>query len=64
MKPEKHDITKYPIHIQGDEQIRNDNIDAGNPLCEHCDGTGNEFLSMYRKCPKCNGLGAVKAVAK
>jgi len=25
--------------------------------CEHCGGTGNEFLFMYQECPDCNGTG-------
>lgn len=29
----------------------------GKPLCDNCDGTGNQFLFMYSKCPKCNGTG-------
>lgn len=29
-------------------------------VCPWCDGTGNEFYSMYRKCPKCDGRGTVR----
>lgn len=54
---EKRNINDYPPHMQVDEQRRNDNIDAGNILCERCDGTGNEFYSMYCKCLACNGTG-------
>ena len=25
--------------------------------CEKCEGTGNEFLFMYRACPACKGTG-------
>ncbi len=56
-KPKKRDIKEVPFHMRSDEQTRNDNIDAGNKLCERCGGTGNELFSMYRKCPKCNGTG-------
>lgn len=56
-KPKKRDASKLPLHMQGDERIRNANIDAGYPLCDHCDGTGNELFSMYRMCPECNGTG-------
>ena len=26
-------------------------------LCGHCLGCGNELLTMFRKCPECNGTG-------
>lgn len=35
------------------------NLAEGKPLCEACEGTGNEFYSMHRDCPKCNGTGAL-----
>lgn len=56
-KPVKLDSSKIPFHMRVDNNIRNENIDAGKPLCEHCDGTGNELLSMYRSCPICKGTG-------
>lgn len=34
---------------------------TGRKLCDHCAGTGNEFLSMYHACPKCNGTGLAKS---
>lgn len=43
--------------MRGDEETRNANIDAGKILCEQCDGTGNQLLSMYQKCEKCGGTG-------
>ena len=54
---EKWDIEKYPMHMRGDVHTRNDNIDNGKELCKKCDGTGNEFYSMYRKCKDCGGNG-------
>jgi len=29
-------------------------------LCERCDGTGNEFFSMYRQCQTCRGIGTTR----
>jgi DnaJ-class molecular chaperone len=51
------DRTAYPVHMLMDVDTHNDNIKAGRKLCEHCEGTGNEFLSMYHRCPKCGGTG-------
>jgi len=50
-------LQQYPFHMQSDYRIRNDNIEKGFTLCEHCGGTGNELFSMYRACPKCSGKG-------
>ena len=54
---EKWDVKKYPAHMQMDARQRNTNIDAGEKLCERCQGTGNELYSMYHKCTACNGTG-------
>ena len=51
------DIETVPFHMRMDYAKRNQNVESGNILCEHCCGTGNELFSMYRKCPKCNGIG-------
>jgi len=32
--------------------------------CEKCEGTGNEFLYMYRQCSECNGTGKKGYVCK
>ena len=32
-------------------------------LCLYCGGTGNEFYSMYRACPKCGGGGVIEVAA-
>ena len=52
------------IGISGDQQRSwaSKRKVAANPdlsLCEWCDGTGNEFYSMYRECPECGGSGTV-----
>lgn len=50
----KYGCPFYAVH----DYIRlDDNKRLNKPLCDHCEGTGNELLSMYRKCPKCNGTG-------
>ena len=51
--------------ILGDQQRKAENIKqvASDPtliLCDYCEGTGNEFYSMYRACPKCGGLGVIE----
>ena len=46
-----------PTHMQPDERTRRENVTRGNPLCERCGGTGNELLSMYRRCADCRGTG-------
>lgn len=56
-KPEKQDKHEFPVHMWSDIITRNENIDAGRELCERCDGTGNEFYSMYSPCKDCNGTG-------
>ena len=53
----KTDLRKYPPHMQNDYRVRNKNIDDGKELCERCGGTGNEFMSMYKKCKDCGGSG-------
>lgn len=56
----KWDEKKYPPHMRMDAKKRNDNIAAGRKLCERCEGTGNQFYSMYSKCFACNGKGFVE----
>lgn len=56
-KEEKWNESDYPLHMRGDVLRRNDNLDQNKELCDRCDGTGNEFFSMYHKCPKCDGHG-------
>lgn len=48
-------LETVPFHMRGDFATRNKNLAQGKILCEHCYGTGNEFESMYRRCPKCTG---------
>lgn len=54
------DLKKYPPHMRMDYERRNNNVKAGRKLCKRCDGTGNEFYSMYSKCLKCGGDGIAK----
>ena len=54
------------LGIMGDQARRLRNLEAvlldpGIIICEQCNGTGNEFYAMYRKCSKCNGFGVVDA---
>ena len=52
------DINSCPLRIRTDYFRRNENIEKkGIELCDHCDGTGNEFMWKYHKCPKCSGTG-------
>ena len=46
--------------ILNDQIHRRRLIDAGVPLCPHCDGTGNELYSMYHRCPLCLGSGEAR----
>lgn len=50
---------KYNVapHQAGDYKTREENEQAGEQLCTRCNGTGNEFFSMYRRCEACNGTG-------
>jgi RecJ-like exonuclease len=56
-KPELENIEDYPPHMLGDYITKNKNIKNGKDLCNRCDGTGNEFYSMYKKCSACGGTG-------
>jgi RecJ-like exonuclease len=56
----KWELKDFAPHQHTDVWRRNENIDAGKPLCPECQGTGNMFFSMYKKCDVCNGTG-VKA---
>lgn len=58
------DISSVPFHMRMDYITRNENIVEGNVLCKHCNGTGNEFSSMYRQCPICYGEGHIEDVAE
>lgn len=58
-KKELTDLSKIPPHMRSDYVTRNENIKAKKMLCDKCDGTGNQLLSMYQKCTDCNGTGAV-----
>ena len=51
------DLDTVPPEKRQDYEIRNQNIEAGKPLCRKCDGTGNEIYTRYRRCSKCGGTG-------
>lgn len=51
------DIESCPVPVRQDYWRRNDNIASGKKLCDECDGTGNQFMYMYSKCPACKGSG-------
>jgi len=55
-----------PVGVANDEYRRYKNfIEEGEAaLCSRCSGTGNELLSMYKKCVICNGSGLTKGAAK
>jgi len=57
MTDEKWNEDKYAPHMRMDVRKRNDNIDFGSELCGRCQGTGNELLSMHRRCSHCGGSG-------
>ena len=61
---ELRDLRSVPFHMQMDYKTRNENILSLRPICGWCDGTGNEFCSMYSCCPICGGSGrsAVKGL--
>jgi hypothetical protein len=58
------DLDTVPPHMRSDYELRNRNLMRGNKLCRRCDGTGNEFLSMYRCCGDCWGTGVAKTKRK
>ena len=61
---EMWNVKEYPPHMQGDAQIHNENVKAGRELCDRCEGTGNQLLSMYQSCEKCGGSGFIKKPLK
>jgi DnaJ-class molecular chaperone len=50
------------VGVARDELVQERNVASGKPLCEHCEGTGNEFYFMYHECPKCAGTGLAPSV--
>ena len=48
---------KEDHRVQHDDERAEKVKESGSPVCDNCDGTGNEFLFMYSKCPKCDGTG-------
>ena len=43
-----------------DEMRRLVNQRFKRPLCQRCNGTGNELFSMFRRCARCGGTGVRK----
>lgn len=63
MKTVRIDVDKIIEHAHEDHRVQYDDERAekvkasGSETCENCDGTGNQFLFMYSKCPECDGTG-------
>ena len=57
MKDKKWNEKDFAPHQGMDVRRRNRNIENKKSLCKTCEGTGNEFFSMYKKCEKCGGDG-------
>lgn len=51
------DLDTVPSRHKLDYMQRNTNVQLSRILCGRCDGTGNEFFSMYKTCTACSGLG-------
>lgn len=32
--------------------------------CKRCEGSGNEFFAMYRRCSACDGTGRIQEVSR
>lgn len=43
--------------VQMDNERAKRVIENGSQPCQKCEGTGNEFLFMYRECSACGGTG-------
>lgn len=46
--------------VIADDTKKLNNALAKRQLCDKCDGTGNEFFFMYRRCEKCGGKGFIE----
>lgn len=53
-------MIKNETLLEQDEDRREANVKSGKPLCPRCDGTGNEFLTVYKECMLCGGSGVLK----
>jgi hypothetical protein len=43
------------------EEAKREQLKAeGKPLCERCNGSGNEFFFKYKRCSACEGKGWIK----
>ena len=50
-------LATCPHPFRMDFETRNANVEAGVPLCDNCDGTGNMFMFKYKQCETCGGSG-------
>ena len=55
------DLNTCPTRIRSDYVRRNDNVLTGEKLCKRCDGTGNELMYWYSRCPACDGTGIMRS---
>jgi len=51
-----------PMHMRMDYLNRNQVLLALKVPCSWCEGTGNQFVSMFSRCPVCGGSGITPAV--
>ena len=52
--------SSYEHHMKADVEKHNKNVQSGKPICPRCEGTGNEFFSMYKECTLCSGTGVLR----
>lgn len=45
--------------VQQKDLRTEDNVEPAGQICPRCEGTGNELMSMYRKCSDCKGTGQI-----
>jgi len=53
----------YGIISDNEQSAHNKKIVATSAhlkLCDRCNGTGNEFYAMYRRCYQCKGAGVLE----
>lgn len=50
-------LASVPWHMRQDAYRAILNKASGFTVCDNCEGTGNQLLSMYQECEKCSGYG-------